>query len=138
MIPCLLCTAQLRDNYHLNQHNKSNHQCKFCIKTFECKITLKSHTKICFEKKKLDRQCNNCGKRFSHKGNFEAHEKVCSLIKIEKHIYECNLCYPCKRFSKNAALVNHLRCHEMLLTKLYVASSLNTTMKKQSRILKTE
>ena len=104
MIPCPLCTAQLRDKHHLAQHTKSNHNCKYCNKKFVCKLTLKTHIKVCIEKEKLDRECNNCGKKFNHKGNFEAHQIICSLPKLQKSKPECNLCYPARSFSKNAAI----------------------------------
>ena len=112
MKTCDLCNVQLRDNYHLSQHSKSNHICKYCNKTFSDKVNLKSHIKLCIEKPKMNRQCNNCGKEFNHKGNFEAHQTICSLPKLKKVVPECNLCFPAKKFSKNAALINHLRTHE--------------------------
>lgn len=112
MISCPICSTTLRDNYHLSQHTKANHDCKSCGKTFSDKNYLKAHTKVCFEKAKADPSCNKCGKRFKHKGHYNVHISTCKQKTIEETKYECLICYPNKTFVTQTTLENHLRHHE--------------------------
>lgn len=114
MFACDLCDIVLRDNYNLKLHWKSNHECKFCKKTFESKLRMKDHMKVCIEGQKLLRECCHCKKRFKHKGNYEEHENVCGLNKLKQTEYKCHICNSNKTFTSNLNLVNHLHQHEKL------------------------
>ena len=101
MVPCPLCNLELRDQYNLQVHHKSNHQCNYCTKQFSLKDNLKIHKKSC-----------SGNDKFTHKGHLNDHEKICGLKKLEKHKYECLICFPNLTFASNRNLVNHLKTHE--------------------------
>ena len=62
MVSCTYCSVELRDQFNLKNHHKSNHQCKFCGNVFGQKENLKMHQKICSENKKALLTCTTCGK----------------------------------------------------------------------------
>ena len=109
MLKCNLCNVDLRDNYQLLQHKKSNNEWKFCIKIFESKVIMKHHVKVCVEGEKLQRECGQCHK---HKGHYEVHVKGCGLDNKTVSEVMCYICFSNKKFSSNTNLVNHLHQHE--------------------------
>ena len=84
MVSCLYCSVELRDQYNLKNHHKSNHECNFCGTVFGQKNNLKMHKKICSKNKKAVTPCTTCGKSFTKYCHKVEHESICGIKKISK------------------------------------------------------
>ena len=123
MVSCNLCPQEFKDNFNFSRHFKANHICKYCEKQFSDKDKMKSHRKHCSKREDLINVCTHCNKQFEYKSSLKVHMATCSIrnkFVQDSTVFECNICWPNRTFSRSDALQNHLTTHDK--TKIYNCS----------------
>ena len=123
MVSCNLCPQEFKDNFNFSRHFKANHICKYYEKQFSDKDKMKSHRQHCSKREDLTNVCTHCNKQFEYKSSLKVHMATCSIrnkFVQDSTVFECNICWPNRTFSRSDALQNHLTTHDK--TKIYNCS----------------
>ena len=121
---CTVCGKRMkyRQSYlkHMDIHNDTTYECRYCNRSFHHKNTLSSHYRHCskvpeedkaqgigkrYRRKPHHLECNECNKTFTNQRNYQNHVN----LHKGKFKHECKICQ--KKFNYTPHYTDHMNGH---------------------------